>query len=83
MRSFSSQKKAVIFECTKKKLQVTDYRGFGVNTEHLTKITVPSYEGFFYRLTTTVRLWKMRFLRLTSVCFNKQSNRELLITIQV
>lgn len=83
MRSFSSQKEAVIFECTKKKLQVTDYRGFGVNTEHLTKITVPSYEGFFYRLTTTVRLWKMRFLRLTSVCFNKQSNRELLITIQV
>ena len=83
MRSFSSQKEAVIFECTKKKLQVTDYRGFGVNTEHLTKITVPSFEGFFYRLTTTVRLWKMRFLRLTSVCFNKQSNRELLITIQV
>lgn len=83
MRSFSSQKEAVIFECTKKKLQVTDYRGFGVNTEHLTKITVPSYEGFFYRLTTTVRLWKMRFLRLTSLCFNKQSNRELLITIQV
>ena len=83
MRSFSSQKEAVIFECTKKKLQVTDYRGFGINTEHLTKITVPSYEGFFYRLTTTVRLWKMRFLRLTSVCFNKQSNRELLITMQV
>lgn len=83
MRSFSSQKEAVIFECTKKKLQVTDYRGFGVNTKHLTKITVPSYGGFFYRLTTTVRLWKMRFLRLTSVCFNKQSNRELLITIQV
>ena len=83
MRSFSSQKEAVIFECAKKKLQVTDYRGFGVNTEHLTKITVPSYEGFFYRLTTTVRLWKMRFLRLTSVCFNKQSNRELLITMQV
>ena len=81
MRSFSSQKEAVIFECTKKKLQVTDYRGFGVNTKHLTKITVPSYEGFFYRPTTTVRLWKMRFLRLTSACFNKQSNSELLITI--
>lgn len=65
-----------------KKLQVTDYRGFfGVNTKHVIKITVPSYEGFFYRPTTTVRLWKMRFLRLTSVCFNKQSNRELLITI--
>ena len=65
-----------------KKLQVTDYRGFfGVNTKHVTKITVPSYEGFFYRPTTTVRLSKMRFLRLTSVCFNKQSNRELLITI--
>ena len=31
-----------------KKLQVTDYRGFfGVNTKHVTKITVPSYEGFF------------------------------------
>ena len=67
-----------------KKLQVTDYRGFfGVNTKHVTKITVPSYKGFFYRPTTTVRLWKMRFLRLTSVCFNKQSNRELLITMQV
>ena len=67
-----------------KKLQVTDYRGFfGVNIKHVTKITVPSYEGFFYRPTTTVRLWKMRFLRLTSVCFNKQSNRELVITIQV
>ena len=47
MRSFSSQKEAVIFECAKKKLQVTDYRGFGVNTKHSTKITVPSYEGFF------------------------------------
>ena len=46
MRSFSSQKEAVIFECAKKKLQVTDYRGFGVNIKHSTKITVPSYEGF-------------------------------------
>ena len=60
-----------------KKLQVTDYRGFGVNTKHLTKITVPSYEGYFYRPTTTVRLWKIRFLRLN----NNNNNERSLIRI--